>query len=148
MNEPPDLFELRLDRLVRVIDRAGEQDLQVASAARHHRATSDGRRARIDYRRCNDTIYSLDSYPEPVISMSNYAPHLLFASLLQLGSKAKRAAHHFSSSPEEHTVSQPVASSSARGKNVWRGLFQSGDTHRHSDATDARLIDFAAAEGR
>src|SRR4029077_8947045 len=113
-----------------------EQNFQVTRAAHHHGSTSDGRR-----RESIVPAATIQSSRSIFIPGSLYRRRITLRACLPVAasadSKAERTADHFSSLPEKHSDSQSVARQSARGKDVWRGYFQAGDTHGRSGATDA-----------
>ena len=136
MGKPPDFFELRLDRLVPVIDRLENKISKLRApliiTARHPMEGGANRLSAAATTRSSCAILIPGSLYRCRITL---APSFEFAA--SAGSKAERAANHFSALPEKHSDSQSVARQSARGKDVWRGYLQAGNTHRYSGATDA-----------
>ena len=136
MRKPPDFFELRLDRLVRVVDRLENKISKLRApliiTARH---PSEGGANRLSLPQRHNLLARFLSRARYIDVELRSVP--AFQSLLRLARKqnVRRiiSVHCLKSTP----TPKQLRAQSARGEDVWRGYFQAGDTHRHSGATDA-----------
>ena len=152
--EPPDLFELRLDRLVRpssqgqgaarVINRLETKISKLRApfviTARHPMEGGANRLSAVAATRSPLSIL----VPGPLYRC-RIAVSARFRFAASAGSKAKRAPNHFSSSPEKHPVSQSVTElKRTRQKRMVRTFFKVA-TRTDTPAQLTRLIDFRRA---
>jgi 3-dehydroquinate dehydratase I len=144
MNQPPDLFELRLDRLVRVIDRLENKITRLRAplvvTARH---PMEGGANRLSPQQRYDLLARFISRVRYIDVELRSAP--VFISLLRLARRknVRRiiSVHHLKSTPSPSRLR-----AQARAAKTYGADFFKVATRTDTPAQLARLIDFAAAE--
>jgi 3-dehydroquinate dehydratase-1 len=144
MREPPDLFELRLDRLVRVIDRLEDKISRLRAplivTARH---PMEGGANRLSPLQRNDLLARFLSRARYIdVELRSAA---VFRSLLRMARKqnVRRiiSVHHLKSTPSPSRLRAQARAAKAHGADIFKVAIRT-DT----PAQLARLINFAAAK--
>jgi 3-dehydroquinate dehydratase-1 len=144
MREPPDLFELRLDRLVRVIDRLEDKISRLRAplivTARH---PMEGGANRLSPLQRNDLLARFLSRARYIdVELRSAA---VFRSLLRMARKqnVRRiiSVHHLKSTPSPSRLRAQARAAKAHGADIFKVA-----TRTDTPAQLARLINFAAAK--
>jgi 3-dehydroquinate dehydratase len=144
MREPPDLFELRLDRLVRVIDRLENKISKLRAplivTARH---PMEGGANRLSPLQRHNLLARFLPRARYIDIELRSAPG--FRSLLRLARKqnVRRiiSVHHLKTTPSPHRLRAQARAAKAHGADIFKVA-----TRTDTPAQLARLINFAAAE--
>jgi 3-dehydroquinate dehydratase-1 len=144
MREPPDLFELRLDRLVRVIDRLENKISKLRAplivTARH---PMEGGANRLSPLQRHNLLARFLPRARYIDIELRSAPG--FRSLLRLARKqnVRRiiSVHHLKTTPPPHRLRAQARAAKAHGADIFKVA-----TGTDTPAQLARLINFAAAE--
>jgi 3-dehydroquinate dehydratase-1 len=144
MDEPPDLFELRLDRLVRVIDqldeRISELRAPVIVTARHPMEGGANRLSALHRHNLLARFLSRARYVDVELRSAH-----VFRSLLGLARKrnVRRiiSVHHLKNTPPPSRLRAQARKAKAHGADIFKVA-----TRTDTPAQLARLIDFAAAK--
>jgi 3-dehydroquinate dehydratase-1 len=142
MNEPPDLFELRLDRLVRVIDRLDNKITRLRApriiTARHPMEGGANRLSPLQRRNLLARFLSHARYVDVELRS---AP--VFVSLLRLARRQNVrciiSVHHLKSTPSSNRLRAQARAAKTYGADLFKVA-----TRTDTPAQLTRLIDFAA----
>ena len=128
MRRPPDLFELRLDRLAGVADQVESALPKLRTpliiTARH---PHEGGAGKLALRHRRDLLLRFLNHADYIDVELRSATAL--RSLLEVGRKQKRPANHFIPQFQIHTERANLGGESARGQIAWRRYFQSCYAH-------------------
>ena len=122
MRRPPDLFELRLDRLAGMADRSGKDVIEAAHAAHHHSATPAAKVAQqTSLRQRRDLLTSI--FKSRRLSRRRITLSPCAAALLAIAENEKRPANHFVPQFQIDTERAIARGQSARGEIACAQIF-------------------------